>query len=132
MIRYRKGFKYQLYESYVIETKLKISIRTQFVKLYANGDLHILGGYAWDGASGPTKDTKNSMRASLVHDALYQLIRMGELDIEHRVYIDKLFRDICREDGMSKFRSWLWYKSVKRAGKYFCKPGKTKPVLEAP
>jgi hypothetical protein len=36
-----------------------------------NGSLLIRSGYAWDGVSGPlTLDTRNVMRASLVHDAL--------------------------------------------------------------
>ena len=35
--------------------------------------------YAWDGPSGPTIDTRNSLRASLVHDVLYQAMREGGL-----------------------------------------------------
>ena len=45
------------------------------MSLNESGCLQIAAGYAWDGASGPTIDTRNSMIASLVHDALYQLIR---------------------------------------------------------
>jgi hypothetical protein len=37
-------------------------------------------GYAWNGPSGPTLDTRNFMRGSLVHDALYQLMREGRMD----------------------------------------------------
>ena len=40
--------------------------------------------YAWDGPSGPTIDTSNSMRASLVHDVLYQAMREEGLAYEFR------------------------------------------------
>ena len=41
-------------------------------------------GYAWDGASGPTIDTKDSMKATLIHDVLYQVMREGGLKLDAR------------------------------------------------
>ena len=61
-------------------------------RLNTKGHLIIKRSYAWDGPSGPTIDTKNFMRGSLVHDALYQLMRHEHLssdewravaDLEH-------------------------------------------------
>lgn len=53
------------------------------------------------------------MRGSLVHDALYQLMRERHLDYkEHRQYADELLRDICLEDGMSRVRAWWVYQAV--------------------
>ena len=53
------------------------------------------------------------MRGSLVHDALYQLIREGELPKELRVDADKVLRRACLADGMSRFRAWYVYKAVR-------------------
>lgn len=113
-IKYRSGFKYQLAEGYSIKTAIRqISrIETEFIELDETGGLVIHGGYAWDGPSGPTIDTKNAMRGSLVHDALYQLMRMGLLDRGHRGTADDEFRRICREDGMSWFRAWYFHIGV--------------------
>jgi hypothetical protein len=57
------------------------------------------------------------MRGSLVHDALYQLMREGLLDPEQwREPADSLLRAICREDGMSAIRAWWVYKGVRLGG----------------
>lgn len=109
-ISYRslKGYKYQLLETYQIQTSIQPvkAIRTQFIVLLPNGLLTVFAGYAWDGPSGPTFDTKNFMRGSLVHDALYQLIRIGLLPKEARRPCDKELCRLCLEDGMSSYRAW--------------------------
>ena len=76
--------------------------------------LEISEGYAWDGPSGPTIDTKNFMRGALVHDALYQLMRERLVPVEYKDDADRVLQAICREDGMSRFRAWYVYQSVKR------------------
>jgi len=50
-----------------------------YLKLDGDGQFEFSKGYAWDGPSGSTVDTLNFMRGSLVHDALYQLIRMEKI-----------------------------------------------------
>ena len=53
------------------------------------------------------------MRGSLVHDALYQLMRLSALDYRvHRQRADELLREICLEAGMSSFRAWYVYQGV--------------------
>jgi hypothetical protein len=53
------------------------------------------------------------MRGSLVHDALYQLMRLSTLDYEvHRKRADEILKDICLEDGMSMLRAWYVYQGV--------------------
>jgi hypothetical protein len=71
--------------------------------------LIIRRGYAWDGASGPTWDTLEAKRASLVHDVLYQMISEGQLPLPAREQADQLFLDLLKEDGMSKIRRTLWW-----------------------
>ncbi len=136
-IKYRKGYKYQLAEEFAIQTGIILGedakeIVTQWIELDPNGTLNILKGYAWDGPSGPTVDTSNFMRGSLVHDALYQLIRQSWLDIKWREQADKELKRICLEDGMSKIRAWYVYKSVRRFARKAALPENRKKILKAP
>jgi len=111
-ITYRRthGYKYQLLEDYTYQTDIKgKTIRTPFIWLTEDGELLILRGYAWDGPSGGAIDTKTFMRGSLVHDAMYQLLRKGLLPEEFRENADRYIRDICLEDGMNRFRAWYVY-----------------------
>lgn len=102
-IRYRSGYKYQLAEDYEIHTRIRPpqDIADDFISLDRQGNLKVSKGYAWDGVSGPVPDTSSNLRASLIHDALYQLMRKRKLSASaHRDSADQLFRDICREDGV--------------------------------
>lgn len=113
---YKKGYKYQLYTDYTINIPIKnVHINTSYIQLVENGDLTIKHGYAWDGATGAI-DTNTIIRASLVHDALYQLMRDCELDRSNKEIADKIFRTICKEDGMIWFRRWYIYHIVKYFG----------------
>ena len=78
--------------------------------------LIISKGYRYDGPSGPTIDCKKSLRAALAHDALYQLIREDVIPKKSRVLVDKLFYQILREDGFSKFRAKYYYYAVRLFG----------------
>lgn len=135
-IPYRDGYKYQLKQDYALPNSGIMPaglIDTQFIKLDVNGDLLIRAGYAWDGPSGPTIDTKNFMRGSLVHDALYQLMREGHLDLAaHRDPADRLLQTLCQEDGMSQLRAWWVYEAVKRFGKPYANPSQSHPLIWAP
>ena len=78
--------------------------------------IQVSAGYSWDGASGPTIDSDNSIRAGLVHDVLYQAIREGRLPESYRKRADKIFRRILKEDGMTWVRRWAWYLAVRAFG----------------
>ena len=83
--------------------------------------LDINKGYAWDGPRGPTIDTKTNMRASLVHDALYQLMREGLLPQHYRKAADKELYRIMIEDGACKWRAWYYYMGVRWRGAKYAK-----------
>ncbi len=131
-IYYRKGFKYQLAEDYSITIKIcpVDPIVTDYIELNSKGLLTIHKGYAWDGASGTTIDTKSSMRGALVHDAIYQLLRMEKINITWRTYADELLRDLCIEDGMWKCRAKAWYKAVEKLAGFAADPKNVKEVIE--
>ena len=110
--RYRnlKNYKYQLVSDYAIAIDIKPgnNVRTRFIDLDTQGLLTIKNGYAWDGPSGLSFHTRSFMRGSLIHDALYQLMRAEYLDYHiHQRQADDLLRTICLEDGMGKF--WAWF-----------------------
>lgn len=131
-IKYKKGYKYQLYETYSLQTTvMNGEVDNDFLQL-KDGLLTVKKGYAWDGASGPTIDTKNSMRGSLVHDAFYQLMRMGVISKDCRHLADQYLHDICNEDGMFEIRSdsWLW--AVHTFGSFAIENDYSKEVLIAP
>ena len=117
-IQYKSGYKYQLAGEYTIRVRIRPDrdILTEYLTLLKSGDLIIAGGYAWDGPSGPSVDTKSFMRGSLVHDALYQLIRTGYLRPEDRLPADEELRRICLEDGMWRIRAWWVYHAVRIGG----------------
>ena len=73
-------------------------------------------GYCWDGPSGPTIDTENFMRGSLVHDALYQLMREEKLARSFQKAADDCLRRMCIEDGMWRIRAWWVWKGVRDFG----------------
>ena len=92
----------------------------------------ITAGYAWDGPSGPTLDTRNSLRGSLFHDAAYQLLRGCFLDQKWRTVADEELGRFLKEDGMWSFRRMMWVRELKKFGGAAADPKNRKPVLEAP
>lgn len=119
MIKYLSGYEYQLVADYQIQTPIfpPAGIQTSHVWLWEDGMLAIKEGYAWDGPSGPAFHTRDFMRGSLVHDALYQLMRDGHLDIRiWKEHADRLLQQICVEDGMFRARAWWVYQAVRHFG----------------
>jgi len=133
MITYRSGYKYQLCGSYSVQTAVHPwdTAMLDDIVLHKDGNLFLPKGYAWDGPSGPSIDTKSFMRGSLVHDALYQLMRNGVLNTRWREQADKELRRICLEDGMFAFRAWYVYRAVRLAAGPAASPDNIKPILTA-
>lgn len=122
--------------SITVSTKLRPEeekVVERFIKLGTDGQLEIGDGYAWDGPSGPSIDTKNFMRGSLVHDALYQLMREARLDkTKWRRAADEELVRICREDGMTRVRAWWVLTAVRWFAGSAASPEGAEPVTIAP
>ena len=133
-IQYRKGYKYQLARAYRVSIGIfpETSIRGPYISLTKTGKLTITKGYAWDGPSGPTIDTKNFMRGSLVHDVLYQLMRHDLLSQNRKDEIDCLLFNMCLEDGMSRIRAWWVYKGLQIGGRAATLASGQKRIHRAP
>ncbi len=134
-IRYRADYKYQLASDYKINILIIpcSNIKTDYISLDISGNLLVKKGYAWDGPSGPVIDTEENMRASLIHDALYQLMRNKHLSSRiHRKAADQLFRDVCKEDGVSSFKAGVYYKALRKFGKPAASPQNKRKIHRAP
>lgn len=112
----RRNWKYKLYETEMWATGIMVDrpIVTEFLQLGIDGLLVVKPQYAWDGASGPTFDTKNTFLGSLIHDALYQLMREGYLDRKWRKRADEILYEILRSRRMTRIRARTWYRAVRK------------------
>jgi len=109
-IKYRKGLDYQLSQPIYIRVPITDYVfTTEFFELYEDGLLIIHSGYAWDGISG-FLDLKKMMRGGVVHDALYQALRLELLPPGHRDIIDQILVDIWVEDGV-----WSWVARISKS-----------------
>ena len=116
-MQYQKGYKYKLVRDVGILVAMKPNqlAQTQFLNLTAQGMLIIRAGYTWDGVSGPVRDTKRNLKASLVHDALYQLMRNGHLDHNRWREADECFATELRLGGVSRFFTKMYMLGLKIA-----------------
>ena len=114
----RRKYKYNLHSEEYFETGLSVGNPKDlgFVTITQDGILTVKKSYAWDGPSGPTIDTKTFMRGSLIHDALYQLIRERVLPMSDRERADQILKEVCLQEGMPNWRAWYVYKVVRLAG----------------
>lgn len=112
-------YKFKVEENFSIELPIKIA---DFEHMYAsskNGILEIKKGYAWDGASGPIINTRDTLVASLVHDVLYQAMRLNLIkpNSANRKIADKNFFEILKMNGVNSVRRKVWYFAVRLFGK---------------
>ncbi|QLG89819.1 hypothetical protein HQ393_03735 [Chitinibacter bivalviorum] len=115
----RRNYKYILESNLVFDTgwQLARTIQCQFITLTEQGKLSIAQRYAWDGASGPMPDFPSIMRASLIHDALYQLMREAHLDAkQYRHAADQILLRVCLADGMNRLLAYWVYFCVRCFG----------------
>jgi hypothetical protein len=122
-LRRRRGWKYKTLRQQSVATEIypatELAGANEFVHLKERGVLIAQKGYHWNGASGPTFDTPATMRASLFHDALYQLLREGKIDPRDRREADELLMSVMVEDGAWRWRARLWLLAVRLfAGRY--------------
>ncbi len=149
------GKEYQLKEEIRVELDIQPHLEKDIVLgpicLYKSGLLVIAPWYVSDGPSGPTKHIscflrliplvgmwlwwlfiRSFIRGSLVHDALYKLIRHGLLDPSLRNWADIELLKICKEDGMSKIRMAGVKRGLKAGGGSSIRPENKQKEYRAP
>ncbi len=68
-----------------------------------------------------------------MHDALYQLMRDGQLDVDKfRKPADRLLKKMGREDGMFLIRFWWVFLGVDKFGSGSANPSHKGPIIRAP
>lgn len=127
-----RGYKYQTTQNTYFLTPLRPTqdIHTEYISLFRDGTLLVKSNYCWDGPSGPTVDGKTNLRASLGHDALYQLMRANLLSIAYKDIVDEFYIQVCAEDGMCAMRRWIDLQGLRLFGKNSCEPTLDKEVQE--
>jgi len=133
-ISYKGGYKYQLLSDCRATVGIypARAIETRYISLACDGELLIKAGYAWDGPSGPSVHSHNFIRGSLIHDALYQLIRGTYLGTAERLHADEALRAACLEDGMSAVRAWWVFTAVRRFGGRSADAAASRRVIVSP
>ena len=122
-----RKYKYRVHKLCEFETNITgYDIEHQYFCLYPNGKLFINPEYLWDGCSGPTWDTKNTMKAGLGHDALYQMIRLRLIPLREKEKIDLWFKHRLLKDGVWSFRADYYHWGVDKFGHSSCIPGDVK------
>lgn len=132
-MRYKSGYRYVSQEAVVVDVgaELHVPLQAPFASIAAE-TLCVMSRYAWDGASfTPFKwfGTPDSwLTPSLVHDALYQAMREGFLQLTYRERVDRLFRSMLIERGVWRALAWAAYYAVRVFGNFAVR--KTNPVRE--
>jgi len=119
MILYRKGY------DNVLKAEAEFTLPPEFSPYSYDGKwlklkdckLWFAEGFCWNGASGPTYDTKSSIQGSLIHDALYTLMVENVIPRTMQHACDKVLESRCVEDGMWAWRAKLWRIALSKFGK---------------
>lgn len=132
-MKYKSGYRYVSQEAVLVDVgaELHAPLNSPFASIAAE-KLCVMSKYAWDGASftpflwlgTPTA----WLTPSLVHDALYQLIREGLLDRQYRAAADRLFREMLLAREVWPVVAWVAYWSVRVFGNFAVR--KVNPVRE--
>lgn len=117
--RYRLGNTVEYETGWMLPKDLAI----EHAVLHSNGLLVIYRGFKWDGMSGPVVDLERNMRAGLVHDALYRIIRVhlaSQPDVRrhYRQRADRAMWFVALEDGVPHWVADLWYRGVRVFGRW--------------
>lgn len=142
MIRFKKGYKYQLVEKWRWKLRNNIPINHDFCNRYywiskEKREIGAFAGCAWDGASGGFPDFDFIMEGSLGHDVLHWCIEQGAIPDDKRTndLIDRELEAIIQECGVKapkwlmRFRGWYVRKATNLVD---AKLGKSKPVITIP
>jgi hypothetical protein len=108
--------RYFLDESISIQTAITgHHAKRILMELMPDGLLMLRCNFLWNGSSF-VQDTPACMRASAFHDALCRMISQGLLPASVRPAADKLYYDLCREDGMSWLQAKVRYAGLRVYG----------------
>ena len=130
--KWRRKYKYELTQAHTMLLRdLPAGVqlkehRSKYIVLTKNSHgewwLTVKEGYRWDGVSGPTWDTDNTMRGGLIHDVLFQLMRGRVLAQNCFEWVNRLFRNILLEDDICMFRASYYFWAVQHFAHRYARP----------
>lgn len=134
-MKYSAGWKYKTEEPVtVVVSELDGWYVTDSWGTLDNGVVSIPKNYAWDGASFVLFKwfgTPNKWKTpSLVHDRLYQWIRIGRFTEEDRKPFDITFYNLLRKRRVNRLLALLAYGAVRIRGKYAVQHGPRIKVVD--
>jgi len=134
MIEYTAGYKYVLYKDTTFQLSFapEKTIRYEHITFHADNELEIKKGFPWDGMSGGVPDTDRNMQGSVVHDALYKLIRQGLLPMRYRHLADAELEIICVDDRVWEWVAAMYRWGLSRGGTAAALPSAIKRIHRAP
>lgn len=129
VMKYTAGWKYKTEEDIEVtvpEMGLVSAEHTLYILLLSR-ELRISKSYAWNGASFVLfkwfGTPESWMVPSLIHDALYQLMRESKLTPTYRRTVDGIFYRLLRERGVSWVVAIVAYWAVRLGGNYAMRHG---------
>lgn len=121
-MKYSEGYKYVTRSDGCYQCKFIAPGRFIILRTYSGRILATLSEtgllvwgefYAWNGANFPAPELKSSRRGTLVHDILYQMMRLGLID--RLIWwhpANKELQNCMIEDGAFKATAYLYFKGV--------------------
>jgi len=113
----------------------KYAIKWMWLSLATNGLLIVRWGFPTDGPSGPTLDTKKTIKGATVHDALCQLAAQGlfgEVTEELRDQINAEADIVWDSSGMAQWRTEIWEATLDKFGDFAMMPGNKWEIIDVP
>ena len=108
--------RYRLTEDFEFATYIRGNFYSRGTVEFSKGKLSLKKGFTWDGPSGPAIDTANTLLASCVHDALYEIIDKGILYGNARLSADKIYRRLLKVNGVVWWRRMVHYIGLRLFG----------------
>ena len=102
--RLSSNHKYRLIDDVCFDAKIEgLSASNGYVTIEPNGMLYISKAFTFDGNStGIDIDNEKNLFPSLIHDALYSLLRNGFLDESYKEVADDIYLKLLEKNGVSK------------------------------
>ncbi|MCP5006914.1 MAG: hypothetical protein GY941_23650 [Planctomycetes bacterium] len=130
-IKKKTKYRLEVLEYIAMVGIIGYTAETPLIKLTPIGKLTVRYGYGFD-PSGPTIDTKSAMRASLEHDALCELMRLGFVPLSELDAVNDRLEIVCKEDGMMDFRAEAWDAALDVFGESSADPKYAPKIRTAP
>jgi len=116
--------RYQLLQGAVVQTGIELDAYAYRAdcSLSPAGVLVLHKAFTWDGPSRPAVQTRDFLRASAYHDAMYRLMRAGVLSLDARPAADSLYMHTAVCDGAPRWRAALQFLALRLFGRSAARP----------